>query len=433
MSKILVVDDEKIVLDAINFILDKDFHNIFQIENARSGREAIEKCEIFNPDIVLMDIRMPGISGIDAIKEIKKNRNNTFFIIISAYEQFEFVKEALNLGVKDYIIKPIIRKDFTNSLESVLKKVDEEKQKKLKEIESLERYQNVIPFLEQGFINSILLGENNEKIIDDYKNILGFDKEGGYILILEVTRRESVKGSYEKLELYGNKSYYQVFKDVLKYKCNCLIGSPILGRITAFIPTDPKPDSEEKNEAYEIAFCVYEKLRSFQDELKFVLGIGSYKTVKNICISYEEAVKTLKYTEHKEIIHINDIVNYNDMAAGYSKDEEKKINSIIIHAKNYISENYEKEITLEEVSKAVAVTPQYFSRLFKKEMGENFIDYLTKIRIDMAKKLMKNSNLSIKEICFNVGYSDPNYFSSIFKKIEKMSPSVYMKNINDVL
>lgn len=78
----------------------------------------------------------------------------------------------------------------------------------------------------------------------------------------------------------------------------------------------------------------------------------------------------------------------------------------------------------------VCVSPQYFSRLFKEETSQNFIEYLTKVRINSAKELMKRSDLSIKEICFKTGYADPNYFSHIFKKTEKLTPSEYIKRCN---
>ena len=97
MFKLLIVDDEKIVIEAVTFIINKEFKEVIESDFAKSGREAIEKCLSFNPDIVLMDIRMPGINGIEAINEIKKTKLNIVFIIVSAYEQFEYAKEAIRL------------------------------------------------------------------------------------------------------------------------------------------------------------------------------------------------------------------------------------------------------------------------------------------------------------------------------------------------
>ena len=108
---------------------------------------------------------------------------------------------------------------------------------------------------------------------------------------------------------------------------------------------------------------------------------------------------------------------------------EEQSESVISKAKAYIRENFAKELSLDEVSRYVNISPYYFSKLFKEEAGENFIEYLTKIRIAHAKELLKKPELSIKEICIMSGYSDPNYFSRIFKKQEDVTPSEYRERL----
>ncbi|MDM8534672.1 AraC family transcriptional regulator, partial [Clostridiaceae bacterium HSG29] len=103
------------------------------------------------------------------------------------------------------------------------------------------------------------------------------------------------------------------------------------------------------------------------------------------------------------------------------------IEDIINSAKLYISSNYMHDITLEMVATEMCVSTYYFSKLFKKEAGINFIDYLTKERIDNAKYLIRNTNKSIKQIASVVGYNDSNYFSRVFKKCTGHSPSGYKK------
>ena len=82
----------------------------------------------------------------------------------------------------------------------------------------------------------------------------------------------------------------------------------------------------------------------------------------------------------------------------------------------YIQENYSRDISLDDVSSQVNISPYYFSKIFKEETGENFIEYLTRVRIDKAKELLVDANVSVKEAGIQSGYSDPNYFSRIFKK-----------------
>lgn len=106
-------------------------------------------------------------------------------------------------------------------------------------------------------------------------------------------------------------------------------------------------------------------------------------------------------------------------------EKSEKGNHIIDRAKKYIKEHFREEITLEELSKSLNISPQYFSRLFKEETGYNFIEYLTFIRIEHSKQLMHSTDMTIKEICFSVGYGDPNYFSRLFKKNTGLSPTTY--------
>ena len=105
--------------------------------------------------------------------------------------------------------------------------------------------------------------------------------------------------------------------------------------------------------------------------------------------------------------------------------KEDQSNSAVKKAMLYIQENYSKDISLDDVSGQVNISPYYFSKIFKEETGENFIEYLTRIRIDKAKELLVDENVSVKEAGIKSGYSNSNYFSRIFKKQMDMTPSEY--------
>lgn len=110
----------------------------------------------------------------------------------------------------------------------------------------------------------------------------------------------------------------------------------------------------------------------------------------------------------------------------YSQD---KYHQLLDEAKKYIQQNYNKDISLNTVSEYVGISPNYFSRIFGKEVGMGFAEYLGMIRIEKAKELLRNSNKKISEICFETGYSDTNYFSSVFKKKVGCTPKVYRMNV----
>jgi two-component system response regulator YesN len=103
----------------------------------------------------------------------------------------------------------------------------------------------------------------------------------------------------------------------------------------------------------------------------------------------------------------------------------EKSNRIIEKAQVYIRENYRRDISLDEVSRNVNVSPYYFSKIFKEVTGEGFVKYLTAVRIEKAKELLSSTEYSMREIGSMCGYSDPNYFSRSFKKNAGVTPTDY--------
>lgn len=114
-----------------------------------------------------------------------------------------------------------------------------------------------------------------------------------------------------------------------------------------------------------------------------------------------------------------------EITKGIKNDKETKVSAVISEAMAYIKGNHQKDIRLKDVAEIVSISPQYFSKIFKDELGVNFIDYLTSIRMNEAKTMLREGQLSIKEICYKIGYNDPNYFSRLFKKVEGISPTEF--------
>ncbi|NLX64489.1 MAG: response regulator [Clostridiaceae bacterium] len=524
MLRIMVVDDESIVIESIKYIIEKNFKDVMLAGVAHSGREAIEKAETIKPDIIFMDIKMPGINGIDAIKEIKEVLPNVQFIILSACEQFEYAKEAVNLGVSEYLLKPVNRSKLIEIIRQAAINHEEAKARRKRELDLKEKYEQVLPILEHGLIYAILLNEDYNEQIKNYKRILDITEEKGFIITFEIGEGRENGNIIGSSVLSQN--FYHKMRDVIKSELNCVVGPAMLNRIIVYVPVSAdKDDYQVRLETVKTTESILDKLTQ-KIKTGIRVGIGSTKSDnENLLISFSESLKALKYANDREIIHIDDIpeeqqlpdTDYiekrikmllesassgdtkesiaifiqifdelcensknsteiikgrllelivmlhrlandyqiegnemfqnNDYLREYLSIDDKQIikrwcirrieaitggiknaktsrcHHLATAAKEYIDKHYNEEISLEDVSRAVNLSPQYFSRFFKQETGENFIDYLTQVRINKAIELLKDKNHSIKEVCFMIGYNDPNYFSRIFKKVTGYSPS----------
>ena len=158
--RILICDDEGIVQQAIRFMIQKSFGDEFEIESAKNGRMAIELAESFRPDIILMDIQMPGINGIEAMEEIKREHKNIIFIVLTAYDKFEYSQKAIDIGVMSYLTKPINKDVLTDTLRKAMKLVNDRREKVSKDLKVKEKLEVVVPMIESGFVYSVLLGES---------------------------------------------------------------------------------------------------------------------------------------------------------------------------------------------------------------------------------------------------------------------------------
>ncbi len=523
MYSLMVFDDEQIVIESVKHIVDNEFANIRVTQTARSGREAIEKVRMERPDIILTDIRMPGINGLEAVKEIKKIHHNIKFIIMSVYEYFEFAQQAVELGACEYLTKPVNRARLVETLERITRELDEERRKFDQELETKEKLDKMLSVLEHSFIYSLLL--SREADIGRYKELFDIQCETGYIFILTFGERPLEEQEVALGDSVQNQKFYTFFRDCLKYKSKCIVGPVMLDRVVVYVAQNADDEYTQRVEAISYIESIVQKVEH-KYNMKFKVGIGKIHHDRDILISYQEALKALNHTEGQKIIHIDDIApNISNMGfemfaeenrlikaiekgdpqlclsiltdmfgkydnimgqegvrnrfielvivahrlaiengvendieySGYltqllsctstiefeqmliekisgiarriSRSKEKTIGYIVDKANKIINERFSQELTLDDISKELYISPQYFSRLYKQEMGVNFIEKLTAVRMENAKKLMKNSELSIKEICYLSGYSDPNYFSRLFKKYEGISPSTYQRQI----
>lgn len=526
MYKIMLADDEGIVIDSLKFIIEKEFGDDCVVEYAKTGRKVIELAENFRPDIVVMDIQMPGINGIEAMKEIRKNNPGIIFIVMSAYDKFDYAKEAIKLGVLEYITKPMEKNKIISVLKRAMEMIEKEREKRSNDLLVKEKLETVVPIIESGLIYNILFQEHFLEDIENYKTILGITQNYAYMIAVvcgdaqEGNHMTNAIGSSVRMQ-----KHYQEVRECLKEYFGCIVGTVMANKLAVLVPCENnKMDYNERIELIEKSRELVRRMRKKTD-ISFRIGIGGVKELQNLSESYDEALNALIMTTGS-VAHVDDLPIGCDYAGDYPIDLEKKLfeevekgeinnaaatarmffdwmaetspdslmeirtkvlefalwaehlayekggmtyrfnsrqdylpsimgmddldqlkewfvekimtacqnilskrteksNSIIEMAKDYIKDNYSKDISLDDVSRIVNISPYYFSKLFKEDTGENFIEYLTGIRIEKAKELLNTAEYSMKEICTMVGYSDPNYFSRSFKKNVGVTPTEY--------
>lgn len=351
MYKILLVDDENLERQALKIMLQQFKDQAIIVGEAENGKEAIELDLKLEPDIIFMDIKMPGIDGIKASEIIKNRNRNKVIIVLTAYDDFDLIHKTLTLGINDYLLKPIKTNDLIKAL-SV-------------QVDNLKVNKSKIKEEELYLMDNILCGEENgAKILLD--SIIE-----SYMIICN----KNVEHFRQKMQL-------------------------LLQRIIKIISKFRIVDSEwiKENE------CV-DQLETFNN----IESISIY--TKNILTSLFEKSneKELKIKEgdNKKLSHISKVLE---------------------PALKYIEENYKEEIFLKDVANISNVSPYYFSKLFKKEMGMNFTAYITKYKVEKAKEMLKNTDIPIVNIAAELGYYECGYFTKIFKKIEGVTPTGYRNN-----
>ena len=278
MYKIMLADDEGIVIDSLRFILEKEFGKECIIEHAKTGRSVIELAENFRPDIAVMDIQMPGINGIDAMKEIRQNNKDVIFIVMSAYDKFDYATEAIKLGVLDYITKPMEKNKIISVVKRAMDIIDKERAKRSNDLMVMEKLEMVIPMLESGLIYSIFLQDKFSEEALNYKTILGIKEEYGYMMSVvcgdrdEESNLTNAVGTGVRLQ-----NHYSELRSYLKDFCGGIVGNIMSNKVAVLVPYETaEMDYSERN-------ALIEKTREFTRMLArklgvdFKIGIGGVK------------------------------------------------------------------------------------------------------------------------------------------------------------
>ena len=368
--RILVVDDEIKIRNGLKKLI-KQYNSDHEIKTASNGLDALEIVKLFKPDLIFLDIKMPLMNGLEFAKKVKISYPETLIVMVSGFAEFDYAKEAVSIGVLDYILKPVMPKKVM----FILEKAEREYKKICFEKEKTIRYYEAVIFeiLDHGkdiSLGEVLKTEGKYKII--YGKYMNEKKDYNYNISDEKKHSitKAVKDNFEnQLNVYG----FFIKNDLIVITIN-----------------------DESN-------------------LEMILGNINYKFLE-FYIS--------------DFYNMNDSFyeNYTDLVKNTSKDalmdtlknyDENGIINIII---KYIEENYQKNINLKDISDLVYLNSSYVSKLFKKNTGINLSDYMTLYRIKIAKEILCDPQYKIYEVAYKVGFNGPKYFNKVFKSKTGMTP-----------
>jgi len=435
MMKILIADDEKYDRETVKHIIKENFLEELEIYEAKNGREAIELSESIRPDIVIIDIKMPGIDGIQALKEMTATLPNLYSIILTAYDYFDFALEAVKINVKEYLLKPFTKEEIIEKIAVGIKWVKKEQEKRKSEIKDKEKIYTLLPVLENQLSDLIINDKLKGVDYGMYLQCLDMDFMNSYAMVISIKDKYAYKDISRSERDQVKIKIGEYIKEYINRRYKCIGNYVFYEELTYFIQIDNEETQDFKSLEIDLAFNLRREIKK-RFNVSIRAGLGEiFDSVEQIVESYRQAMKCLVYnSDNVNIIYIDDIEGKlmnesflggisGDIKSGKNKNSNKIKMKLFESVKQFIRENIETELELEKVANNFGLSVYYFSRTFKEVTGINFSEYVNKCRIDVAKELLSTGEMNVKEVCYKVGYNDPNYFSKVFKKYEGVSPA----------
>lgn len=481
---VLIVDDDYIVIKGLRKLIDWEKLNMEVIAIATNGEEALNEMKAVPVDVVITDVNMPKLNGIEFVKAARKIQSDFQLIFISGYQSFDYVKSGMDLGAVNYILKPINKIEIMEILEQVTIKVNN--LKKDKYLLSMNHKMTLNNWLNQSDSN-----------LDPLEVSKGIKKKYSFYLL--ETKEHSIDSIKDAIENSSNFIVVDVFDKYLLMLCldeaqptiNDIISNSTvcinqIQRVTSLIElkrqfsqlkdamrnyhfyysnTSSLDGSFESLKEY-LSHC-QDRERSKKDIVKLsqltqkiYQAISQYQT-SELLVRFEEFVSLIHYLK----IPYPDVVQYFQSIVMFyfskNKTTDDKIykvvrelgqdTSFIVKIKlmrqtlsekmeypheltlsstvqeviKQVHHNYAEDISLKQLSGELHMNVMYLGQLFKKEVGMSLSKYLNDYRIEQAKTLLTETNLTVAEIGFKVGYQNQAYFYRVFKSAANKSPKEF--------
>ena len=513
MYKLVIADDERIIRQGLQNVTDWNSLGFEIVESFSDGQEVIEYLEYVVPDVILTDIKMNHISGLEVAKYVFDHQLPCRVVLVSGYQEFELAIQGLRYGAEDYLLKPVDVDSLQQTFQKICRQLDSHRQE-LEEVQAeKERMDEAIPMLEEHFFSDLVMGVvNSGEYIRSRIGILypKMDVDNSVCMLADIYITDFVtfmqdtwEYSYDQLEMNLTnflKIYKRDFCFHIVYKSEDIIevvgintGGPVQeGEKSCRNAMERLLEELEQNfhfhARYEIR-RIYDSVydigalqedtwknsgnqavydQHLKEQKKLVMSnitVGNTVTAQNLFHNILEELRPLPAAARSNMVidilsTMNEVIkevngklsqslqsyfNYGAILAATrveeiavycdrifdrikvaeEKQEYYDTNSLVNKAKSYIQENIYRDISQEETANQLYICPSYLSRLFKKQTGESFTQYVTRIKVEKAIDLLKDPRYKTYQVSEILGYKTPRYFSRLFRMQTGMNPSEY--------
>ena len=398
MFKLIIVDDEPVTLEYLSRILDWNSLG-FEIAGLYSdGQQALKHLECENIDLVLSDIKMPVMTGIELSEICHKKFPSVNFVFLSAYRDFEYARCAIKYNVKDYVLKPISYNALYKSIETIAEQMETTPLTEVvQDDDSL--------FAKQLVFSDLLCGiTTDENVLNERLTEVGLNT--GLLDCSCVLLNININKFFEYISVTWKHGYNRFYNAI-----NILL-----------------------REFKEVDFIVTRYCHSNIEVVSINIDniADFHKNTKKYCTTLEDMLlSVLNITSRIEAIgHFDSLKDLIKQPYQSTIEDIAENEALVNKAISYINKHYAEDLSLYDVANHVSLSPAYFSSYFKQQVNENFVNTVNKVRIEKAKELLKNENVKPSIVYRMVGYKSCPYFYKIFKVFCNITPAEYQKKFS---
>ncbi|GGG03418.1 response regulator [Paenibacillus aceti] len=446
MYRLLIVDDEPVIVNGLVLLFQDNSELELEVCKAYSAKEALEMAQKMKLDILVSDIRMPQISGLQLVDEITYYWPHCRSIFLTGYSEFEYVHEALRKNVDNYILKTEGIELIFEAVKQAIAKLDEENQRRILDERARRHFEIAAPLLKTELLRRMTDGEDLSHLLlqPRYEEVcLQISLEqSAFFMIGRMTLNEADRG--HELRQAVQRTFLNYLPSSIKCECSVINDDTLLWLLQPEVELLGRFQANASTELHWNGITQYMKgiLELVQNEGEELLGVHvSFGISANLQGSWDRAGQ--QYEQLQNMLKARAALGQTMIIADLEKadpDEEKLYEHgrmeqdearifVIDQIQRYVIENLSGDVSLTAIAEEVHFNPSYLSRYYKQATGHNLLEYIQTKRLEGAIHLMQDTNLKLNEIAARVGFDSHSYFTTFFKKKMGVTPQEYRNSL----